>query len=154
LRTLIERRRERYDGLNRRLQSGLVANAQAHRMRVTRDRDRVVVFRDRAQRAMLAMLKYNNARVERAERLLAAFSYREVLKRGFALVRDDAGHPVHSAAAVGAGTRVEIEFADGRVGALADGTAAAKPSAKTSPRPAAKPRGRDTGSSGQGNLFG
>ncbi len=53
--------------------------------------------------------------------MLNAFSYRGVLARGFALVRDGEGHPLRSAAAVGAGMRLDIEFSDGRVGATADG---------------------------------
>jgi exodeoxyribonuclease VII large subunit len=66
--------------------------------------------------------------------LLAALSYRSVLTRGFALVRDEAGHPVHAAASIGPGAHLSIEFADGRVGAIADAdrapaTRAAKPAA-------------------------
>jgi len=150
LRNTVERRRERYDSLKRRLKASLVANAQAHRVRIARHRDRVVSFGERSHRAMRTLLAQRGARLERAERLLLAFSYREVLKRGFALVRDDAGHPLRSVAAVTAGMRLAIEFADGRVRATADGTA--KPDA-----PPAKPRPRSRtgeGSGGQGSLFG
>jgi len=156
LRTNVERRRERYDNLNRRLASGLAANAQAHRVRLARHRDRVVVLHERAQRATLAMLKYNNARVERAGQLLTAFSYREVLKRGFALVRDGEGLPLRSIAAVSGGMRLDIEFADGRVAAVADGEAtpaAAKPRPLPAAKPAPKPRVRTSGESGQVGLF-
>ena len=100
LRNQIERRRERYEGLNRRLQTSLVANAQAHRVRLARYRDRVTAYGDRARRAVAGLIKQHGARVERAERLLAAFSYREVLKRGFALVRDGEGRPLRAAAGV------------------------------------------------------
>ena len=51
--------------------------------------------------------------------MLTAFSYRGVLARGFALVRDGGGHPLRAAAAVSAGMRLDIEFSDGRVGAVA-----------------------------------
>ena len=121
LRTNVERRRERFDGLNRRLNSGLVANAQAHRVRLARHRDRVVAFGERAQRATRALLKQHRLQMERAGQLLAAFSYRGVLARGFALVRDGDGHPLRSAAAVAGGMRIGIEFSDGRVAATADG---------------------------------
>jgi exodeoxyribonuclease VII large subunit len=145
LRNQVERRRERYDGLTRRLSTGLIANAQAHRVRLARHRDRVSGLGERARRAELALLKQHGARVERAERLLAAFSYRAVLSRGFALVRDGDGRPLRSAAAVGPGMRLDIEFADGRVGATADGEA----------RPALPVKGkpRRSGSGGQGTLF-
>ncbi len=149
----VERRRERYEGLNRRLQTSLVANAQAHRARIARYRDRVTAFGDRARRAVDGLLKQHGARVERAERLLAAFSYREVLKRGFALVRDGEGRPLHAAAGVVSGMRLDIEFADGRVAAVADGEAtAAKPAA--TPRPKPRSRGGGEGPGGQGSLFG
>jgi exodeoxyribonuclease VII large subunit len=148
----VERRRERYDSLNRRLKASLVANAQAHRVRLARHRDRVVAFGERSQRAMLSLLSQRGARLERAERLLAAFSYREVLKRGFALVRDGEGHPLHSASAVTSGALLEIEFADGRVNAVADGEA--KPAASApAPRAKLRPRG-GSGGEGQGSLFG
>ncbi len=164
LRTNVERRRERYDNLNRRLNSGLAANAQAHRVRIERARERVAAFGERSQRATRAVLAQRGARLERAAQLLTAFSYREVLKRGFALVRDGAGRPLRSATAVSAGTRLDIEFADGRVGAVADGaggapasSAAANPAPvpKPAPKASSKPRprgGEDTG--GQGSLFG
>jgi exodeoxyribonuclease VII large subunit len=150
LRREIERRRERYDGLNRRLKTSLVANAQAHRLRLVRHRERTDAFGARARRALSALLNQRKARVERAERLLAAFSYRGVLKRGFALVRDGEGRPVRTAATVASGMRLDIEFADGRVGAVADGEASRAPDP-----PRAKPRrGGGEGSGGQGSLFG
>ncbi len=146
LATQVERRRERYDGLTRRLATGLIANAQAHRVRLARHRDRVISFGERAGRAMQALLTQRHSQIERAERLLAAFSYRAVLSRGFALVRDESGMPLHSAAAVASGMRLDIEFADGRIGAVADGEAY--------PAPAAKPKPRKTGGpGGQGSLF-
>ena len=117
----IERRRERYNSLNQRLSASLVANAQAHRARIERYRERVAAFGERSQRATLALLRQHQARVERAERLLSAFSYREVLKRGFALVRDGEGHPLRAAASVSGGMALDIEFADGRVAATANG---------------------------------
>jgi exodeoxyribonuclease VII large subunit len=44
-----------------------------------------------------------------------------VLKRGYALVSDPAGHPLTSAAEVAPGARLGIRFADGEVRATADG---------------------------------
>jgi exodeoxyribonuclease VII large subunit len=59
-----------------------------------------------------------------------------VLARGFALVRDEQGHAVHAAAAIGPNARLSIEFADGRVGATAD---ADRPAATTTAAGPAKP---------------
>jgi len=157
LRREVERRRERYDNLNRRLRASLLANAQAHRARLLRHRDRIAACGTAAHRAMRTYLDQRSARVERAERLLVAFSYREVLKRGFALVRDEAGHPLHTAAVVSSGARLDIEFADGRIAAVADGEARPTPPAPV-PK-ASKPRrsggeGGGSGQTGQGSLFG
>jgi len=71
------------------------------------------------------------------------------LARGFALVRDRAGRPLRTAAAVAAGMPIDIEFADGRVGARAEVV-----QASTTPR--AEPvrrRARRGSDPGQGNLF-
>lgn len=85
--------------------------------------------------------------------LLTAYSYRGVLKRGFALVRDQKGIPLHAAAAVSPGMRLDVEFADGRVAATADGIAGT--SAPASPaRPRTKTGNDQGGGSGQGSLFG
>jgi exodeoxyribonuclease VII large subunit len=148
LQTHIERRRERYDGLAVRLRAGLAANIQMHRTRIARETERVHAFGERAQRAVLQLIATRDARAERVGQLLNAFSYRGVLARGFALVRDAAGTPLHTAAAVGPGTPVEIEFADGSVNARVEGAGAQRYRAE----PARKPRPRRD-SSDQGNLF-
>jgi len=81
--------------------------------------------------------------------LLAAFSYRGVLARGFALVRDRAGRPLRAAAGVTVGAPMDIEFADGHVGARAEVV-----QTSTAPRPEPPRRRPRRGSHpGQGNLF-
>ena len=145
----VERRRERYGAIASRLRASVAANIIAHRTRLTRDGERVSAFAERAQRAMRQFLAVRQARAERGSQLLAAFSYRGVLARGFALVRDAAGRPLRSIAATSAGMPIDIEFADGRVGAHVDSTASAiKPSAEP-----VKPRPRRGGGTDQGNLF-
>jgi exodeoxyribonuclease VII large subunit len=46
---------------------------------------------------------------------MASLSYKSVLQRGFALVRDEAERPVHAASAVRPGQDLSVEFADGRI---------------------------------------
>jgi exodeoxyribonuclease VII large subunit len=97
------------------------------------------------------LLDHRTARLDRAGQLLAAFSYRGVLSRGFALVRDSAGQPLRTASAVESGASIDIEFSDGRVGATAQGVSKRienPPFARSRPRSR-----RGGGSEGQGSLF-
>jgi exodeoxyribonuclease VII large subunit len=157
--------RQRLDACAGRLPRALRANAQIHHTQLTRAasrlsprllahriercREQTVAFGDRAHRAFRIFRERRSQRLRSAGQLLAAYSYRGVLARGFALVRDGEGRPLRTAAVVGSGMRLSIEFSDGRVGATADGTQAAQPPAKPKPR-----RRGGEGSGGQGSLFG
>jgi exodeoxyribonuclease VII large subunit len=151
LRTNVERRRERFGALADRLGASLSANIAAAQTRIARQRERVAAFAARGERAIGVLLDRLEARFERAEQLLTAFSYRSVLARGFALVRDAAGHPLHAAAGIVSGTRLDIEFSDGRVGAVA-GNPQIAPQIQVVPfsRRRRRPAG---GGEGQGSLF-
>ena len=151
LRANVERRRERFAGLAQRLQASLAANITAVRTRIARQNERVAAFSERAERAIGNILDRRAALLERAGQLLAALSYRGVLARGFALVRDGNSRPLRAAAAVSAGMRLDIEFSDGRVGAVA-GDARLTPAAET-PAPFTRRRRRPVGNEGQGSLF-
>ena len=154
--------RQRIDASAHRLPRALRANAQIHHTHLTRAVSRLsprllshrierckeytATFGERAHRAFRMFHDRRERRLANTWQLLKAYSYRGVLARGFALVRDTDGRPLRSSTAVGAGMRLDIEFADGRVAATAD---AALPPIK------AKPRGRGgEGSGGQGSLFG
>ncbi|HSG95741.1 MAG TPA: exodeoxyribonuclease VII large subunit, partial [Afifellaceae bacterium] len=63
----------------------------------------------------------NRDRLAQAGRLLGSYSYQSVLERGFALVRGADGTMIRSATAIAAGDHLSIRFADGDVGAVADG---------------------------------
>ncbi|QWG12473.1 exodeoxyribonuclease VII large subunit [Bradyrhizobium sediminis] len=154
-RSLVRRRRDRFAGLEVRLQASKLSNVQAQRQTIARDHERALRLAERARRALVTALQRHQARIAHSGQLLAALSYRSVLARGFALVRDEQGHPVHAAAQIGPGARLDLEFSDGKVGATADAdrpaaTRPVKPAAgetKTSaPKRAVKP-------AGQGSLF-
>jgi exodeoxyribonuclease VII large subunit len=154
------RRRERLSVLAARLQVGLRTNRDVHRQRIFRDRERLSMLLGRAGRATMAVIERRAAMVSRAGGVLGALSYHGVLARGFALVRDPDGQPVRTAAAVPSGMRLDIEFADGHLAAVAEPPEcpespvgdAASPTAEPGP---AKPRAaRPRGDPGQGNLFG
>ena len=157
--------RQRLDACAGRLPRALRANAQIHHTQLTRAASRLsprllshridrcqeqtTAFGDRARRAFRIFRDRRVERLRSAGQLLAAYSYRGVLARGFALVRDGDGRPLRTAAAVGSGTRLDIEFSDGRVGATADGERSAPLPAKSKPRTQG-----GKGSGGQGSLFG
>src|SRR3954452_4711071 len=122
LRVSTTRRHDRFVGLSARLGASLRANTQAHRTHIAHDRHRLDVLQGRARAALENLLDRRDARLERAGQLLAAFSYRGVLARGFALVRGSEGQPLRNAAAIAPGQHLDIEFTDGRVGALAEGS--------------------------------
>ncbi len=139
-RSLLRHRRDRYAGLEIRLKTSKLSNAQAQRHIIARDRERAQRLAERARRALLTTLQRHQARIAHSGQLLAALSYRSVLTRGFALVRDADGHPLHAAAAIGPGAHLSIEFSDGRVGAVADAdrapaTRVAKPVASEAKEP-------------------
>jgi len=152
-------RRQRLDNLAERLPRALRANAHVHHQQLSRiagrlspqllraRMERCHVFLDSfAGRGKVAFETYLARRWDRVrtdEQLLNAFSYRGVLSRGFALIRDHKGVPLRAAAAVSPGQRLAIEFSDGRVGATADGAGTPAP-----PKPKSKSKGP-----GQGSLF-
>jgi exodeoxyribonuclease VII large subunit len=156
-RSLLNRRRERFASLEARLKAARSANTQAQRQQIAQARERVHRLSDRSTRAIDTLLERLDARLTHRGQLLTALSYRGVLARGFALVRDHGGHPVHSAAAVGPHARLSVEFADGNVGVTADADRPAAPVAPASPpRSAAREarrRRRAAQSVDQGNLF-
>ncbi|WP_441240301.1 exodeoxyribonuclease VII large subunit [Tardiphaga sp. 768_D3_N2_1] len=143
-RALLRQRRDRFTGLEARLKASKLANAQAQRNAIIRDRERTLRLTERARRALMTLVQRQQARVQASSQLLGALSYRSVLARGFALVRDEQGAALHAAANIAAGARLSIEFADGRVGVTADGdrpAAAArdaKPAAPAAPKKAPK----------------
>src|SRR6202171_3514705 len=119
-RALLRHRRDRFVGLEVRLKASKLSNAQAQRNKIARERERTQRLAERARRALLTVMQRLDARIAHSGQLLSALSYRGVLARGFALVRDAQGHAVHAAASVGPNAHLSIEFADGRVGATAD----------------------------------
>jgi exodeoxyribonuclease VII large subunit len=134
-RSLLQKRRDRFAGLEVRLKASKLSNAQAQRNAIARDRERTLRLAERARRALGFAMQRLEARVAHSGQLLGALSYRGVLARGFALVRDEQGSPLHAAASVGPGARLNLEFSDGLVAATAD---ADRPAATATPaKPAA-----------------
>jgi exodeoxyribonuclease VII large subunit len=144
------RRRDRFNAVTLRLAAGVRANAQAHAVAVQHSRARMSALMERAHRAIDVALDRRFTQLDSVGQLLAALSYRGVLERGFALVRDGEGKPLRSAASVSAGMPLDIEFGDGRVGAVA-GDARTVTAAPAPVRRRRRGGGEDPG---QGSLFG
>jgi len=154
-RALLRSRRDRYAALEARLKASKLANAQAHRNAIAREFERTERLAERAERAMLTMLDRLEARMLHSGQLLTALSYRSVLARGFALVRNEAGQPLHAAADVEAGARLDLEFSDGRVAATAGSdqpVLSPQQNPVTAPRRPRTPK-RSAKSVDQGSLF-
>ena len=96
-------------------------------------------------RAFAVRIEDPRRRVGELVKLLESYSYKGVLERGFAVVRDASGAPLSRAAAVPAGAALAIEFADGEVAAVAGGT----PAAPSSPPAASRPKPRAPASPGK-----
>jgi len=109
-------------------------------------RDRLETAARRQHSAMAHNLERLHAGLSGQEKLLASLSYRSVLQRGFALVREAGGAPVRSVGQTRPGLGIEIEFHDGVAGARIESTSKAPAGAKKK-RAASKP------ASGQGSLF-
>jgi exodeoxyribonuclease VII large subunit len=150
----LRNRRDRYAGLEIRLKASKLSNAQAQRQAIARNRERTQRLAERARRALATATQRLQARVAHSGQLLTALSYRSVLARGFALVRDEQGLAVHAAASIGPGARLAIEFADGHVAATTD---ADRPAATPTARPVASEKAaapkRVAKPVGQGSLF-
>ncbi len=100
-------------------------------MQISRNKDQVQRLATSARRCALLHIQQRDTGLKHIIQLLNAFSYKGVLERGFALVRDTQDIPLHAAADISAGQRLSIEFADGRINATAE-TGATTPSKSAS----------------------
>jgi exodeoxyribonuclease VII large subunit len=152
--------RQRFDAVSSRLPRALLANAVAHRAALERCASRlrphlvtraVLAGRERLsrldrsrQRSLRALLDRRSQRLSAQGKLLETLGYHNVLARGFTLVRAADGTMLRRADEVKPGAALDIEFADGHVGAHAD------PREQRAPAPKARRRSFDEN---QGNLL-
>ena len=76
--------------------------------------------------------------LDQLSRRLESVSYKNVLARGFAVVRDADGQPVAKAAGISDGTALTIDMQDGSVAATAGSSSAPKPPASPAKKAGAK----------------
>ncbi len=158
---LIALPRQRFDNAAERLRGALsrvttVKRGELHkvgapslapiRRNMAEARKRTVELAARAKQAETRHLGDLARRLDGQGKLLESYSYHGVLKRGYAVVRDAKGAPVRAAAGQKAGDALEIEFADGRLGAVvAPGTAAGGAAPQAPKKPAPKKDGGKQG---------
>ncbi|MCH9764474.1 MAG: exodeoxyribonuclease VII large subunit, partial [Alphaproteobacteria bacterium] len=128
------------------------------RQRITHEHQRTQTTFARLNRALHTSIVAHRATLDSQSKLLNSLGYRNVLSRGYAIVRNGKGQMIRQASAVSANEVMDIEFADGHIPATASARAhgntpsSQSPSAGTRTK-SGKPRGKATGSSGQGSLF-
>jgi exodeoxyribonuclease VII large subunit len=107
--------------LGRRLVVGRDTTLSRARAENVRAADRLASLHGRLGRAATRLSERRRTRLAGLGALLGSLSYRAVLARGYALVRDAAGDPVRNARAVAGGQALALQFADGTVAVHADG---------------------------------
>lgn len=120
---------------------------------VERQKERVSGISRRADTAVLHRMAQNRSGLAAHERILQSLSYKNVLKRGYAVIRDEENRTLTRAEAISSGMFVSMEFADGRVSAVTtDETGAASPAEAAAPKKKpAKPASSNP--TDQGSLF-
>jgi len=120
-----------------------------------RERQHLTALARHADTAVSHTLARSRAAIAAQDRVLQSLSYKNVLKRGFAVVRGEDDKPLTRAAGIGEGMAISLEFADGRIAAVTgeNGEFADRP--VTVPRPkkqVAKPEAGEKPPK-QGSLF-
>ena len=149
---LVPTRRLALEALTRRLEAALHGRATLERQRMTNQHERLEMLQQRLRRAVDASQARRAERLAGLSQIFGALGYKSVLARGFALVRDGAGLPLRSAAAIAPGDALHLQFADGDVAAIAGASTPQDPKpAPARPRAARGPGDKPGG--GQGTLF-
>jgi exodeoxyribonuclease VII large subunit len=133
---ILELPRQRLDNASGRLPRALLANARAHRSALERcaarlrphivaraatsGRERLIRLERSRERALAGMIERARRKLDGQAKLLSTLSYQNVLARGFTLVRGADGAMLRRASEVKPGAALDIEFADGHIGAHAD----------------------------------
>ncbi len=124
--------------------------------RVASGAEQVDTLATRARNAIRRGLAQRQRSIESGAKLLMSLSYHGVLQRGYALVRDEQGRSIRSAAGIVAGQRLDIELADGHLGARTETAGREKPTRPLQPggrRVLSSSTKSGSGGGNQGSLF-
>ncbi len=135
----IERNKDRLQALGRRASTAHLNKVQSTNRLITElERRNLSAFQS-------AVFK-TKARYDQANRLLGSLSYKSVLERGFAVVRNAKDAPIASVSNIKSGDAFSLELKDGRIAGVATGGDLKPPAAK---KPAQHPKDKTS----QGDLF-
>ena len=126
--------RQRLDTAGNRLSRGLFSNTQGHgarfgavsgrlsvrpiRGRIDMERQKLGSYAERGVQSYRNQVGRKRLAVEGLGKLLGSLGHHSVLKRGFAIVRDEAGGMVRGVIAAQQSQILDVEFADGHVRAV------------------------------------
>ena len=120
-RELLADRRHALENTATRLRFAMSTVLATEKAKAERQRLQLDQAAERLGPGMARLLAERGQRLESLGKLLESCSYRKVLERGYAVVRDSAGHPVSSASAAAPGSAMNVEFSDGSVAVHVDG---------------------------------
>jgi exodeoxyribonuclease VII large subunit len=127
--------RQRLDVAGAKLPKALKANVQVHAVvlarssgklsmkplsqRVSEQRRRLKDQQARLSRSIAQITTRKSDQLKSELKLFAALGYQSVLKRGYAVIRDQNGQPLQGVAGIMPSTNMEIEMRDGRIDVVA-----------------------------------
>ncbi len=111
--------RRRLADLGTRLARARAGRFRLETERVTAARQRLDNLVQRMTNSLRSGIEMCRQRVKAAAKLLYSLDHHQILRRGFALVRDEKQQLLRSAAEVAEGALLDIEFADGHTTAIA-----------------------------------
>ncbi|WP_102868468.1 exodeoxyribonuclease VII large subunit [Pseudovibrio exalbescens] len=137
-RDLLALPRQRFDMSAGRLEYGLRMNTQSHRTKLTTaarglspitlsrqmafSKERLESMRNRKQQAYTNHIRRQRMQLDSVSQLLSSLSYKRVIERGYAVVRDDEMAPIGHASAISQGQTLHLEMKGGTVVATAGDT--------------------------------
>ena len=136
--SLVGRRSDRFEALARQVRTTPLQNKIEHGNSEL----------ERLQRTLLTRIdsytETRNTRLERSSRLLSSLSYKGVLARGYAVIRDEKGKPLTGVSKVKSTQKLSIEMQDGHLDVISGSPAAEKLAKKST---------QSAKTTAQGDLF-
>jgi exodeoxyribonuclease VII large subunit len=136
--TAHERRSQRLAHSGARLAAARSTYVRLAKERVGSARHRLDGLGGRLARGILQQISLKRGRLASLGQVLGTLGYRQVLARGFALVRGEDGKPIRQALSITEGARLDLEFADGHKPAIAGPPPGTAPAGRKPRRSAAK----------------